>query len=59
MINSNPTDPFWQYANIVQSQLEGLWYGYNLTAVSNGVPIFTDMWPVQYLNLIGDLIDLS
>eukprot|EP00484_Ammonia_sp_Unknown_P028596 CAMPEP_0197037422 /NCGR_PEP_ID=MMETSP1384-20130603/14642_1 /TAXON_ID=29189 /ORGANISM="Ammonia sp." /LENGTH=534 /DNA_ID=CAMNT_0042467725 /DNA_START=20 /DNA_END=1621 /DNA_ORIENTATION=- len=58
-IAKNPTDPFWQYADLLRQQLSGLQYGYNLTAASNGVPTYTDSWPFVFLNLVGDLLDLQ
>merc|ERR1719229_1598394 len=59
MIKNNPKDPFWMYADGLQSQLAGLQYGYNLTAKENGVPTYKSSWPFVYLNLVGDLIDLN
>ncbi|ETO06411.1 hypothetical protein RFI_30985, partial [Reticulomyxa filosa] len=59
-------DQFWWYAKLLQEQFNGLWYGYNLSITEgyvkqqNGsmVPIFNDSWPLQFLNLVGDLLDL-
>ena len=53
--NANKDD-FWLYAGILQSQLAGLQYGYNLSAATNGVPTFNDSWPFYFLNIAGDLL---
>ena len=52
MIAQNPQDPFWKYASLLQRQLEGLQIGYNLTALTNGIPIYKDSWPFKFLNMV-------
>ena len=58
MVSQNKDDPFWQYADLLNYQLGGLQYGYNLTAPSNNIPTHSDSWPFVFLNLVGDLLDL-
>ena len=57
-ISQNQNDSFWQYAALLQQQLSGLQYGYNLTAPNYDIPTYNDSWPFQFLNLAGDLLDL-
>lgn len=58
MIEKNTDDPFWQYANLLNEQIAGLQAGYNASAAKYGVPTYNSSWPFEFLNLVGDLLDL-
>lgn len=53
MIAEHHTDRFWQSVGFIQSQLEGLYAGYNLTGTNE-----MQMCQVQILSGVGDIIDL-
>jgi len=60
-IAQNPTDPFWSYANLLRHQLSGVQFGYNASAPHYGLPTYAEpnAWPFVFLNLVGDLLDLT
>jgi len=55
MSNSHSTDPFWRQVAMVIAHLDGLHDGYKKAAKPTWD---TDMFVVQMLNAVGDLIDL-
>ena len=58
MYKNNKNNPIWIYANLLTQQLNGLYAGYNVTAAKNGAKPFDNIFPILFLNIIGDLFDI-
>jgi len=56
ILQSSGSDPLWAHAGYVLAQFDGLYAGYKL---AGGNEVDKDIFVVQFLNAVGDLIDLK